>query len=146
MFSREHVIQNRESTNRVRACESCVHPVFNQSSGGFICIIRVWLPAGIFYRLRHRLPLWKINITPQFFCLWSKIIRKASQAHHKFFFYVEYSRTLKWFFEDSKFAYKTTNFTQNDMCATSDKNTNFDISKHFRCKVEISNSLCSRTV
>ena len=30
------MIQNRESTIRVRACESRVHPVFNQSSGGFI--------------------------------------------------------------------------------------------------------------
>ena len=38
------------------------------------------------------------------------------------------------------------NFTQNDLCATSDKNTNFNISKTVLCKVGISNSLCSRTV
>ena len=35
------------------------------------------------------------------------------------------------------------NFTQNDLGATSDKNTNFNISKNLLCKVEISNSLCS---
>ena len=28
------MIQIRESTSRVRVCESLVHPVFNQSSGG----------------------------------------------------------------------------------------------------------------
>ena len=43
-------------------------------------------------------------------------------------------------FEDSKFA------TQNNLCATSDKNTNFNISKNMLCKFGISNSLCSRTV
>ena len=43
-FSSERVIQIRESTIRVRVCESRAHLVFNQSSGGFICIIRVWLP------------------------------------------------------------------------------------------------------
>ena len=37
-------------------------------------------------------------------------------------------------------------FTQNDLCATSDKNTNFYISKNLLCKVGISNSLRSRTV
>ena len=29
------MIQIRESTSRVRVCESRAHPVFNQSSGGF---------------------------------------------------------------------------------------------------------------
>ena len=38
------------------------------------------------------------------------------------------------------------NFKQNDLCATSDKNTNFNISKNLMRKVGISNSLCSRTV
>ena len=38
------------------------------------------------------------------------------------------------------------NFTLNDLCGTLDKNTNFDISKNLRCKVGISNSLCSRAV
>ena len=51
--------------------------------------------------------------------------------------YIEYSRTLIWVFEDSKFAYKTTNFTQNDLCPTLDKNTIFNISKNMLCKVEI---------
>ena len=36
-------------------------------------------------------------------------------------------------------------FTQNDLCATSYKTTNFDISKNLLCKVGISNSLRSRT-
>ena len=31
------MIQNGESTSRARVCESRAHPVFNQSSGGFIC-------------------------------------------------------------------------------------------------------------
>ena len=31
------------------------------------------------------------------------------------------------------------NFTQNDLCATSDKNTNFNISKTVLCKVGVSN-------
>ena len=39
LFLSEHVMQNRESTSRVLVCESCAHPVFNQSPGGFICII-----------------------------------------------------------------------------------------------------------
>ena len=34
LFSSEHVIQIRESTIRVRVCESRAHPVFNQWSGG----------------------------------------------------------------------------------------------------------------
>ena len=34
------------------------------------------------------------------------------------------------------------NFTQNDLSATSDKNTNFNISKNLLRKVGISNSLC----
>ena len=38
------------------------------------------------------------------------------------------------------------NFTQNDLYSTLDKNTNFNISKNLLYKVEISNSLCSRTV
>ena len=42
-------MQNRESTSCARVGESRAHPVFNQSSGGFICNICVWLshlPAG----------------------------------------------------------------------------------------------------
>ena len=48
-----------ESTSRVRVCESRANTVFNQSAGGFICIIciiSVQLPhllAGIAYRLRY---------------------------------------------------------------------------------------------
>ena len=89
-------------------------------------------------------------------CLWSKIIRKASLAHNNCFtfkkepnisLYVEYSRILIWFFEDFKFANKTNkNFTQNDLCSTSDKNTNFNISKNWLHKVGISNFLRSRSV
>ena len=76
---------------------------------------RVWLricPLVFFYCLPLR------KITPRnFFCLWSKIIRNSSTAHHNFLFsflnlslYDEYSRTLIWFFKDSKFPYKTTKF------------------------------------
>ena len=113
------IVQNRESTSRVSACESCVHPScsFNQSSAGFICNIRVWLricPLDFFYCLPLR------KITPRnFLFLWSKIIRNSSSTHLNFFsfkrrpnlsLYDEYSRTLIWFFKDSKFAYKTTKF------------------------------------
>ena len=35
LFSSEHVIQIRESTSRVRVCESGAYPVLNQSSGGY---------------------------------------------------------------------------------------------------------------
>ena len=38
------------------------------------------------------------------------------------------------------------NFTQNDLCATSDKNANFNIWKNLLCKVGISNSLGNRAV
>ena len=38
------------------------------------------------------------------------------------------------------------NLTQNDLCATSNKNMTFNISKNLLHKVGISNSLCSRTV
>ena len=48
--------------------------------------------------------------------------------------YVEYSRTLIWFSEDSKFAYKITKFyAKNGLCATSDKNADFNISKNMLC-------------
>ena len=48
--------------------------------------------------------------------------------------YVEYSRTLIWFSEDSKFAYKITkSYPKNGLCATSDKNTDFNISKNMLC-------------
>ena len=39
------------------------------------------LPARIFHCMRLR----KITTQRNFLCLWSKIIRKASLAHHKFF-------------------------------------------------------------
>ena len=102
--------------------------------------------------LVYCMPLKKIITRQNFLCLWSKIILKASLAHHKINFvsfkkkpnislYVEYSQTFVWFFEDFKFAYKTTNFTQNDLSATSDKNTNFNISKNLLRKGGISNSL-----
>ena len=75
-----------------------------------------------------------------------QIIRKASLAYHNLCsfqkrpnisLYVEYSRNLILFFEDFKFAYKRPlNFTQNDSCATSDKNMNFNSSKKLLRKVD----------
>ena len=38
------------------------------------------------------------------------------------------------------------NFMQNDRCATSDEDKNFNISKNMLCKGWISNSLCGRTI
>ena len=69
-------------------------------------------------------------------CLWSKIIRKVSSAHHKSFFswkveflslkkrpninlHVEYSRTYDFSRILSSFI-RQLNFTQNDLCAFSD--------------------------
>ena len=59
--------------------------------------------------------------------------------------YVEYSRTYD-FSSILSSLIRQLNFTQNDLCATSDKNTNFNISKNMLWKVGISNSLYSRTV
>ena len=107
-------------------------------------------PAGIFYCM----PLRKIITQRNFLCLWSKIIRKASLTHHNFFSFKETKyKSVRWILADFnmifggfKFAYKTTKFYVNDLCATSDKNTNFNISKNLLRKVGISNSLSSRTV
>ena len=55
--------------------------------------------------------------------------------------YGEYSRTC-----DFSRILSSLNFARNDLCATSDKNINFNISKKMLCKVGISNSLCSRTI
>ena len=41
LFSSKHVIQIRESTNRVSVCSSRAHPVFNQSSGGSLLYYEV---------------------------------------------------------------------------------------------------------
>ena len=124
-------MQNRECIvfERTRDTAMCVFvsPVFIPSSTnpwvdhfhptGYLS----YLPPGIFYCM----PLRKNIITSRnFLCLWSKIIQKASLVHHKFFCFkkrpnislcVEYSQTLIWFFEDFKFAYKFTEFTQNDL-------------------------------
>ena len=49
MQNRECIVfeRTRDTEQRIhepwRVCESHAHPVFSQSSGGFICIIRVWL-------------------------------------------------------------------------------------------------------
>ena len=59
VLERTHDTKQR-TASCVRVCESRVHPVFNQSSGGFIyiiCIIRVYLshlPAEIFFCLPLR--------------------------------------------------------------------------------------------
>ena len=101
----------------------------------------VHLTAGIFCRL----PLGKI-ITPQnFLCLWRKIIQKASADQIKVCMMnvcqlkYDFLRILSLFI-------RPLNCTQNDMCATSEKNTNFNIWNILLCKVGISNSLCGRTV
>ena len=59
---------------------------------------------------------------------------------HSISLYVEYSQTL--FFEDCKFAYKTTKFLRKMTCAQLRTKTSKDLPR----KVGISNSLCSRTV
>ena len=148
------MIQNRESTSRGRVCESRAHTAFNQSSGGFICIIRVSLShllAGVFYCLPQR----KIIKPQNLLYLWSKIIRKASSAHYKFIFcskkipniylYVDYLRTLIWFFEDSRSAYKTNKFYAKWPVGNFGQKPELHLEKKL-CKVGISNSLCSSTV
>ena len=95
------MIQIRESTSRVRVCESRAHPVFNQSSGGSFPSYAISVAFAHWNFLLHTAK--KNNNAAKFFCLGSKIIRKASMAHHKYFsfkkranirLYVEYSRTL----------------------------------------------------
>ena len=105
-------------------------------------------------RIFYCLPLTKIMTRQNLLCLWSKIILKASSVHHKFFsfkkrpninLYVEYSRTLIRFFQNSKFAYKTTKFYSKwTVLNFGQKSTPFNILK--LCKVGISNSVCNGTV
>ena len=130
MKNREYIVfeGTRDSTEQ-RIHESCeclwvlcssfvfIQPIIGwiylQHTAAYGCAFARWT---FFYCL----PLGKI--TPRnFLCLWSKIIRNSSSAHHNFYLfsfkkrpnlslYDEYSRTLIWFFKDSKFAYKTTKF------------------------------------
>ena len=88
------------------------------------------LPAGVFLLPAAKRKQQRRKI----YCLWSKIMEAA---HHKSYLalkrdqcinlYVEYWKTLNWFIRPPY-------FTQNYMCATSDKNTNFNISKYMLCK------------
>ena len=108
------------------------------------------LPAGIFYCM----PLRKIITQRNFLVFeaklfgrlhWRTIIFFSFKKRPNINLYVEYSRILVWFFQDFKFANKTNkNFTQNDLCSTSDKNKNFNISKNWLHKVGISIFLRSR--
>ena len=111
------------------------------------------LRAGIFYRMLLK----KNNNAAKFFVFEAKLFGRLHWHTINFVsfkkrpnssLYVQYSRTLIRFFKDFKFAYKTTKFYTkiNDLSTTSDKNTNFNISKNLLCKVGISSSLCSRTV
>ena len=68
VFERTRDTEQRIHEPCVRVCESRAHLVFNQSSSGFICNIRVWLPylpAGIFYCLSLR----KITTPQNLMCL-----------------------------------------------------------------------------
>jgi len=64
MQNRECIVFERtrdtESTRRVRVCESRAHPVFNQSSSGFISIIYTRMAAA-FARWNFLLPVAKKN-------------------------------------------------------------------------------------
>ena len=108
------------------------------------------LPAVFF--LLHAL---RKIITQQIFCLWSKIIRKASLAQHIFFrfqkrpnvsLYVEYSRTWRWFSEDFQFPYKTTKFYAKWLVRNLGQKRELQYLENLLLNVGISNSLCSRTV
>ena len=123
MFPSEHVIQIRESMSRVRVHESPAHPVFSLSFGGSFPshAISVTLPAGIF----NCLPLRKIITQRNFLCH-----SKGSQVHHKFFQPLSIRRLKYDFSRILSLLIRPLNFKQNDLCATSDKNTNFKISKN----------------
>ena len=62
------MIQNRESTSRLHACESHVHPVFNQSLGEKIYLhhmgMAVHLRTEIFYCLTKSLQLILKSLQP----------------------------------------------------------------------------------
>ena len=77
------------------------------------------LPAWIF----HCMPLRKIITPLNFLCFW--IFRKRPNMSP----YVEYSPTLIWFFEDFKFAYKTTKFLRKITCAQLRTKTRTSISR-----------------
>ena len=68
LFLKERVIQNRESTSHLRACESHVHPVFNQSLGEKIYLhhmgIAAHLCAEMFYFLTKSLQLILKSLQP----------------------------------------------------------------------------------
>ena len=167
MQNRECVIFERTRNTDERIHKPCAwsraYPVFNQSSGGY---------SFVPHAVADAIARWNflLSTAKKKQCrLWllSKIIWKASSVQHKILFslkyrtninlYVEYSRTwIRDFWRILSWLIRTLNFTQNDicqepimgscMCATSNKNTNFNISKNLLCKVEISNSFCSRTV
>ena len=118
LFSSEHVIQIRESTIRVRVCESRAHPVFNQWSGGSFPSYAI---SVAFSRWNFLLHVAKKNNNPaKFFCVFEAkwLGRLQWRTIHFFSFkkrpnislYVGYSRNLLWFFEDFKSAYKATKF------------------------------------
>ena len=59
----EHVIQIRESTSRVRVCESRAHSVFNQSLGGSLPSYAI---SVVFARWNFLLPAAKRNNAVKF--------------------------------------------------------------------------------
>ena len=78
------MIQIRESTSRVRVCESRAHPVFNQSSGGLFPSYAISVAFARWNFLLHAAK--KNNNAAKFFVsLKQKKNRKAALAHHNFF-------------------------------------------------------------
>ena len=129
-------------------------PYFNQLSGGSLPSYAISVAFDRWNFLLHAAK--KNNNAAQCFVSLKQNNSEGFIAAPWFFFsfkkgpnvslYVAYLRTLIWFFKDFSLLIRPLNFTQNDLCATSEKNTNFNIPKNLLRKVRISNSLCSRTV
>ena len=112
------MIQIRESTIRVRVCESRSHPVFNQWSGGSFPSYAISVAFARWNFLSHVAK--KNNNAAKFFVsLKQNDWEDFNDAPYIFFsfkqrpnisLYVEYSRTLSWVFGDFKSAYKATKF------------------------------------
>ena len=77
------MIQIRESTSRVRVCESSAHPVFNQSLGGSLPSNAISVAFSRWNFLLHAAE--KNNNASNFFVSLKQNYSEALLAHHNFF-------------------------------------------------------------
>ena len=78
------MIEIRESTSRVRVCNSRAHPVFNRSSGRSFPSYAISVALACWNFLLHAAKK-NNNAAKLFVSLKQKKSRKAALAHHNFF-------------------------------------------------------------